>query len=202
MSKQMFMIDIETTGVDPSSEDILQIACVEMKFDANGLWKAGAELNFFQHTDKKPENEFSKKYLKNLFQTCNQVDYTKPAEVRSILLDFFRSCGSREPNNFLCGWNAAFFDLPFLTHKQYLVSPKYIEGKMIGDFHYRIYDLNGVLNFLVNIDKKVEINPLIKKVETMYLKREGEKHDALFDCYRQIDILNGLITMAREEKAK
>lgn len=199
MSSRMFMIDIETTGIDPDCEEILQIAAVEMTFNADGKWDSGREFNFYQHSDRKPDNDFSKKYLTELHKTCNEVDYTPEAEVRQALLDFFRECGASPPNVFLCGWNAGFFDLPFLIRKGYLVPPTWSNGKMQGDFHYRIYDLNGAIQFQANVDGKMEVNPYIKKAEGMSPKIEGSKHDALFDCRRQINILNGLLQIARSE---
>lgn len=121
------------------------------------------------------------------------------------MLKFFKECGAESPNVYMMGWNASNFDLQFLVAKGVLI-PSYYEsdadGKdvMRGDFHYRVYELGGALSLVSNIKPKVSRKDLIEEavaVDTIVPTIPGKQHDALYDCYRQLKILNGLISLAK-----
>src|SRR3989344_1343076 len=130
--KKQFMLDIETTGVDPTVDEVLQIAIVEMTFNAQGLWEMGRKFNFFQHTDRQPESVFSREQMADLFAYCRTQTFVPITEVRQKILDFFRACGAKPPNVFICGWHVGIFDLPFLAHHGYLKAARYEDGKLVG----------------------------------------------------------------------
>lgn len=196
--KRQFMLDIETTGVDPLNDEVLQIAVVEMTFE-NGLWTSGRKLNFFQHTDRQPETSFAKAHMQELFAKCQAQPLIPIAEVRQKILQFFLDCGAKSPNVFISGWNVGIFDLPFLSHHGYLKPARYEEGKLVGDCHYRVFELSGALQFVANLKGKSEINPLINEALRLFPPpEEGTRHDALYDCERQIQMLNGLLELARQ----
>ena len=166
-----------------------------------GLWQKGKIFNFFQHTDRKPETKFALDHMKDIYTRCQQEPFIEPETVRQQILAFCESCGSKSPNIYFCGWNAGIFDLPFLAHHKYLFPARYEADKLVGDCHYRVYELSGALQFVANVRGGNETNPLIKEALKNAPKLEGARHDALFDCERQIHILNGLIQLMRDERA-
>lgn len=202
-----FMIDIETTGIDPIKEDLLQIGVLEVDYDeAAGFWTPGRSFELIQHTNRKPESEFAKKHMAALYERCNVAAITWPSDVRGRLLHFFRECGANTPDVYLMGWNASNFDVPFLVHKNCLRPSEYetdAEGKdvRVGDFHYRIYEIGGAVSLAQNALGYSDRNALTEDALAAYPEiemPEGKEHDAIYDCYRQLRLLNGLIRMTRE----
>jgi hypothetical protein len=198
--KKQFMLDIETTGVDPKTDDVLQIAIVEMSYTPEGYWEIGRQLNFFQNTKRQPENSFAREQMADLFAHCQQQPLVAVPDARQKILDFFKLCGAKSPHVYICGWHVGIFDLPFLAHHGYLNPARYEEGKLVGDCHYRVYDIGGVLQFVANLRGKSEINPLINETLSLFpVPQPGSRHDALFDCLRQVQVLNGLIKIVKEQ---
>lgn len=197
---KQFMLDIETTGVDPLKEEVMQIAIIEMTYE-QGLWQKGKIFNFYQHTDRKPESKFHKDHMMEIFAKCNAAPYVEPEKVREQIIQFCESCGVKSPGIYFCGWNAGIFDLPFLAHHKYLFPARYEGDRLVGDCHYRVYEISGALQFVANVRGGNETNPLIKEALKNAPKLVGSRHDALFDCERQLSILNGLIQLMRDERA-
>jgi len=192
---KQFMLDIETTGVDPRSEEVLQVAILELNF-VNGYWEKGKVFNFFQHTDREPTTKFAREHMAELYKKCKEQEKVPAEEVRKRILAFCESCGVKSPNIYFCGWNVGIFDLPFLAHHGYLLPARYEEDQLIGDCHYRVYELSGAIQFFANVRGTNEVNPLIKEALKVVPAPKGNKHDALYDCERQLSILNGLLRMA------
>lgn len=205
--KQMFMLDIESTGVDKEKDDIIEIGVLEMrKPQAQGKWKPGKSLRMVLHTNKQPESAFAKEHMTALFAEANQREPMSVHNTRHRMLDFFKDCGCVGAKNVLfCGWNAGTFDVQFLVQKGYLVESGYTPdpgrpGKeiMTGDFHYRIYELSGAISLMSDI---LGFSPTL--VRQMAQERagkpliDGRQHDALWDCHNQMNILNGLISLGR-----
>src|SRR5690606_3769402 len=90
---KLFMIDIETTGVDPKTEHVMQIAMIEMTW-ATHEWTMGRSFNFFQHTSQTPTTKFHQEHMKELFARCNAAPLVPAPEVRQKILDFCRECGA------------------------------------------------------------------------------------------------------------
>lgn len=193
---KIFMLDIETTGVDPTKEEVLQIALLEMNFDGH-LWQRGRDFNFFQHTLREPTTKFAQDHMQDIYAKCRAAPMVQPEVVRQNILKFCKECGAEPPNIFFTGWNAGIFDVPFLAHHGYLEPARYENDKLVGDCHYRIYELSGALQFLANVRGHNEINSMIKESHKVLPPPEGNRHDALYDCERQLAILNGLILMGR-----
>lgn len=199
-----FMIDIETTGIDPKENDLLQIGIVEMDFK-NGFWYPGKSFELIQHSPKQPESEFAKEHMKALYKTCNRAKPISVEEVRGRMLEFFRSCGAKPPYVYFAGWNASNFDIPFLVHHGYLVPNKYVmdekgKDRMVGDFHYRIYEMGGALSLAQDVFQYEGRNDTIEKLanlDPIVSLPKGKEHDAIYDCYKQMKILNGLIIAMR-----
>lgn len=193
---KLFMLDIETTGIDPACEEILQIAVIEMNF-IGGLWEKGKTFNFFQNTKRTPDTKFAQEHMKEIYDKCQKSPAVPATEVRKKLMAFFEECGAKAPNIFLCGWNAGIFDVPFMATHGYLSPAKYVNDQLLGDCHYRIYEISGALNLVANVRGNNEINLVLKEAQKKSPKLEGNRHDALFDCERQMHILNALIQMVR-----
>ncbi|MCO5142630.1 MAG: exonuclease domain-containing protein [Oligoflexia bacterium] len=193
---KMFMIDIETSGVDPQTEEVLQIAIIEMNF-IHGYWEKGKVFDLFLHTDRQPTTKFALLHMVDIYKKCNEAPKITKEEVRKKILDFCESCGVLPPNIFFAGWNAGIFDIPFLAHHEYLLPAKYIDDKLVGDCHYRIYEISGALQLIANVKGHNEINTILKEAQKMSPKLEGFRHNALYDCERQMHIINALIRMIR-----
>lgn len=204
-----FMIDIETTGIDPTREDLLQVGILELDY-AEGFWRPRRSIEFEQHTGRKPESAFAKAHMTALYEKCNRAPYASPENLRKAILAFFRACGAESPNVYLMGWNASNFDIPFLVHHRLLVPSSYQMGPdgkdvMVGDFHYRIYELGGSVSLAQNVLGYEDRNKPLEDAKAAYPEielPEGKQHDALYDCYAQTQLLNGLIRLVRNAGAK
>lgn len=202
-----FMLDIETTGIDPAKNELLQIGVLELDY-TGGFWRPGKEFQIFQHTGRKPRDAFAREYMSAIYERCNREPWTPPEDIRERLLSFFHSCGALSPDVYLMGWNASNFDVPFLVHHRILRPTEYVPvpggpDRMVGDFHYRIYELGGAVSLAQNItgmDRSSVIDHAQQLGKIHHTKViEGADHDALYDCHKQTWILNGLIEMARDQ---
>lgn len=196
-----FMIDIESTGTDVVRDEILQIGVLELEF-LMGYWRPGKSLEFELHTNRHPVSEFAKANQSELFEKCHNTPFVAAPAIRSTLLRFFKSCGAISPNVYVMGWNASGFDMPMLVNRGYLephryVTDQYGKDQPAGDFHYRVYEIAGAIALAENVlclDRSELIVDALA-LDTVIQLPEGRKHDALYDCYRQAKLLNGLIYM-------
>ena len=212
--KTHYMIDIETTGVNKETDDVLEIGIVPIELNDEGYWEVELELarhelrqlHLILHNKRQPENLFAKEHMSELYKKCND----KPEGMNYMwakdqIRDFIHG-NTRDDNEpkFFMGWNASNFDCEFLIKKGILDGSRYVEvdGKdtIQGDIHYRIYEQTGALNLLLNstgFSKKTLFalgNDLIPEDVKLDLPK-GKKHDALYDCYSQINMMNGMIAL-------
>lgn len=199
-----FMIDIETTGIDPAKEDLLQVGVLEMDY-REGYWWPGLSLEIIQHSGRQPTTAFAKKHMAPLYAKCNDAPYQSPERIREQILAFFRECGANPPEVYLMGWNASNFDVPFLMHHRVLVQSTYQQNAdgtetRVGDFHYRVYELGGAVSLAQNIlgygNDREGLLKVAKEAMTETHLPIGKEHDALYDCYSQTRLLNGLIRLS------
>ena len=206
-----FMLDIETTGIKARDNDLLQIGILEMSWtwtwEHGGFWVPGREFEIIQHSDRKPESEFAKKRMRKLYELCNKAPRIEVPDVRRAMLDYFRVSGS-EPGwkVFFAGKNAANFDVPFLEHHGYLqpsgreLGP---DGKDIevGDYHYRLFDMTGFLTGAQQVLQMTDRSALEKAAFHIYpeiaMPEGRQEHDGVYDCYRQLRVINGLLRLMR-----
>ena len=205
----MFMLDIETTGIDPETEDLLQIALIEMVPTGTGFYHPGKQFNLFQGTKRYPESEFANTHMAGLYATCRETPVKSSAEIRAQILDFYSLCDPETPpeQTRICGWNASSFDLPFLVKKRCLRPPGYeqVDGKdvEVGDYSYRIYEMGGAVAIAVDVlripaeDRKAFLDRALQSDPVDISLPPGGEHNAVFDCYRQIKMVNGLIALLR-----
>ncbi len=210
-----FMIDIETTGVNQETDEILEIGIVEIENVSmtNGAYwyLTGRQFHKVLHSNRQPESEFAKKHMTALYELCNDTPESENYEkARREIFQFIHPNDwndefkeHSEPKLFM-GWNASNFDMPFMFNKG-LLRPSYytqVNGKetLCGDVHYRIYEQTGsvqLLSDVTGLDRKtievlaMDLNPTNIKLP------EGKEHDALYDCYKQIIMQNGLIKIGR-----
>ena len=64
-----FMIDIETTGIDHTKEDLLSIGILEAEFSQR-YWRPGRSKEWIVRCERKPESEFAKEHMAALYEQC------------------------------------------------------------------------------------------------------------------------------------
>lgn len=201
-----YMIDIETSGVDKKNDEILEVALVEIEL-VNGYWNlTGKQFHRVLHYPGQPKDSFAIKHMSELYLKCNLTDENEDYAKLSTDLPLFLHDGEDEGTpKFFMGWNASNFDIPFMFIKNILTPSYYIETEegqeLRGDVHYRIYEQTGALNFMLNMTglSKKSLRALSNDLNPVYLDLpKGKSHDALYDCYSQINMMNGLIAIGRK----
>ena len=208
MGELRIMLDIETTGIDPETNDLRQIGMVAVRFAKDGYWHKGNTFQTLVHSDMVPRSEFAREHMADLFKRCNEAPYEKIGDIREKVTSFCHGEIGRPTMIHFMGWNAGIFDLPFLVSKSILWPPGYetINGKdrQIGDFHYHVYDLNGSLDLLKNVlmedsNKKIEEYLATLKGYPKYdLPKDAKEHDAVYDCISQLNTLNAALSVFKQ----
>jgi len=207
MMEKHFMVDIESTGVDIERDEILQVGILEVTW-AGRQWEPGRNLEFLIRSERQPESAFAKEHMADLYRRCNEVKPESRSAMRNRILGFFLECGAKNVNEtYLMGWNASNFDVPFLVAWQLLRPSRYETqpdgtDKMVGDFHYRIYEIGGAVSLVQNLLNAPDRNGLLERARAAFpippeQMPAGKPHDALYDCYSQLQLLNGLLCLAR-----
>lgn len=189
------MIDIETSGLDPNTGEILQIGILEVIKDPQGYFYAGRSFEKILHFDEPITDEWILKTHKDLLPRCKAAIYQSPTEVRAEIVRFFQQSGAK--NIYLMGLNAAIFDYPWLVNKGYLKK---------NDVHYRIFELTGSYGLAQAVlhldgdradDRKTFFDMANSSCEWVELPKRSA-HDAIYDCYSQLKTLNGCIKLMRK----
>jgi oligoribonuclease (3'-5' exoribonuclease) len=196
-----FMLDIETTGVELETDSILQVALLEMDFSpAVGIYTAGREfVRTLRYTDT-PEREWIRNTHRDLLKRCKTIPHQSAEQIRTEILTFFKQCGVTGPA-MIMGVNVAAFDLPFMTKKGLLIKPTQdANNNVVGDYHYRVYELKGAYNLAQDI-LKIDSKELFKRAERAFLMSTppGKPHEALYDCYMQFRTLNGVLRLLEKD---
>ena len=118
------MVDIEATGLNPKIDGLLQVAMVECYFNTNSkVWSPEHKVNVFFESTAYPKTLFAKKYQADLYRECREKGIEFKTGVSEVQ-DFLEGCEKDEDGRVVfMGWNASFFDLPFLVEKGVLVRP-------------------------------------------------------------------------------
>lgn len=201
---KLFMIDIESTGVDQNNDDIIEIGIVHMIKRPDGFYLPHNEIyHRVLYTDKKPTSPFAIKHMKDLYEKANTATSYSPREIRQQVVDYLKSCGGTGSKDVqFCGWNSSTFDTPFMVKKRYLVPSGYDkEDNLVGDFHYRPYEISGAIELASDVtgySRKTVLSMAEEIRKPKIDMPKGKDHDAVYDCYSQINMLNGLIAVMRK----
>lgn len=213
-----YMVDIETTGTDKDDDEILQIAVVPIQFEADGrgnkFWLPTYHEPFNRkvYSDRQPTSEFAKKHMTKLYAECNALnperdDIGSVSEHLRIWLHGEENYTKHHQDpKFFMGWNASNFDLEFLFRKGALHPTYYLDldgkgEKLYGDAHYRVYEQTGAIEFMLDItglSRKVLMDLALEMCpDHVKIKNANLSHDAVDDCYYQINLMNGLLELGR-----
>lgn len=211
--ESLYMVDIETTGVRRGKKDkILQIGALEIMKSAAGFWFPVREFEEILHYPGQPETEFAKNHMAALYERCNKApvgfdEYFVGCEFRDWLHEKeIRKEIPKTVKQFM-GWNASNFDLEFLfdfeilERSHYVLNPETGKEELKGDAHYRVYEQTGAIELLKDVTgfsrelvlkMAEEVNPVPVELP------KGKEHDALYDCFKQVNMMNGLIALGRK----
>lgn len=197
--QSMFMVDIETTGLDFYNDKILQIAALKLVWDGVAKeWRPRNPFNVYIPHSLPPQNDWASKHQGALYEKCKTAAHFNKEALRDYLRD-----NKDEPLPVLTGWCVSNFDVPFLVRDR-LISPSAYdrEGNPTGDFMHRIYEIQGALDYVQNVSHydwnvvKKALDPLKEKKMKAYQVAYDipkKSHDALYDCYAQAAFLNALL---------
>lgn len=209
------MIDIETTGIDPATNDLLEIGIVRMVMNNRGYYEPHERYRRVFYSPRKPESSFAKEHMVALYAEANKAPLVETSIIRADILKFFELCGATKRDDVeFCGWNASSFDIPFLHAKGLLKAPGYEPGPdgkdmPVGDHSYRYYEMGGAVSLVQDmIGEGIPRKEVIRMAEVLGQAKStnievgpGKDHDAIFDCLKQIKLLNGLLAMSRGARA-
>lgn len=218
-----FMLDLETTGVDENKDDILEVGILEVQwpFKHGQYWVPGHSFNFVFHNKRQPDNLFAKEQMAELYKLCNETPEENTIELCRIrMIDWLGSLGVKRPNGMkIMGMSIASLDIPFCLKHKLLEKQGYkpdpndpTKEVATGDFHYRMHEQQGGIELCMKAigymgDRSAFVD-MIREVYTTAIPEESpaalagacKPHRALYDCYKQVDIENGLIHMLRHWK--
>ena len=205
MSDISFMIDIETTGVDTMSCNLLQIALLPIKFIDGFFQPYKVAIPSFKtrNFEMSPDgfvftqmysgsvSDFGMKYQTKLYDRCRDLPRSEARNVRKEIIDYTKMVSAVAPFN-IVGKNIGVFDLPILSRLGYLYR---------DDYHYRIEDMSGCFKLAQRVTGKTkeELEKLSLDLNPIKFDIPGTDHEALSDCYRQTAVYNGLIAFLRKE---
>ena len=178
--KKMFIIDIETSGLDELKHGIVEIGAIKYE---------NPEIFYHSLSRLDEEDEIDDNALKINGQTREQVrDINRPTQ-KQILIELYELL-QRENDFYAAGENVVSFDLRFIRAK----AKKYGLKDL---FQYRSYDLHSIASLkyeqifgnLPLKDGKTELG-LSKILEFVGLKDERKKHNALEDCKLEAEAIS------------
>lgn len=211
MNEVVYMIDIETTGVNKETDDILEIGIVPISF-IEGFWKiSGDYFHRIIHSKRSPENKFAIDHMSELYKKCNNQSESQSYQRTATELQYYLhpeldDLDKHASPKLFMGWNASNFDLEFMFKKE-LLTPSYYYMKgdkevLGGDVHYRVYEQTGALQLVCDVtglNRKLAqdlSDQMIPQKHRLELP-QGKQHDAIYDCYSQINMMNGMISLMR-----
>jgi hypothetical protein len=201
VGQQKFMLDIETAGLEfkKSGARLLEIGVLEMVFNGDHF-RPGRSFTRVLPSSARASEWAVANGQQELYTEANRLfaevedagSYFEQA--RQDFTAFFRECGITKPEDLhLAGRNLAGFDLPWLYFFDFLAKE---------DHHYRLYDVTPAL--LLFADAQYLIKEVAEAVCLAHAKPgtpsstyDAAAHTALGDCYRQVEVVNGLLTIMR-----
>jgi len=179
----MMIVDIETTGLNPVKNSIIEIAAI--KFD-----KPDVYFHSLCRIDK--EDEIDPKALEINGQSLKEIrDVNRPSQ-KQALIDFFKWI-NKQQDFFIGGQNVGEFDWNFLRAK----AEKY---GLDFPLHKRTLDLHAVTFFKYLkvhnkffVDKGISSMGLPAILQFLGLRDERGKHNALEDTKLEAECFSRLL---------
>ena len=206
-AKKRFMLDIESTGVNFKRDSVLQIGLLEMIFDEiEGLWQTGRSFNQFLYYAGEPESEFAKKHMAGIYKECSKTAAEPTSMTRQRMLDFFAESGCTKRDQVVfCGWNVSSFDIQMLHAHGLLKPPGYetdpITGidRPVGDHSYRYYEMGGAIQLAADLTgtDPATVRGNLDSIDVGPDLPDSHHHEALYDCYKQVKMLNQIILLVK-----
>jgi len=198
------MLDIEATGTNFKKDKILEVALVELRYQYPFWSWTGNIYNSKIHYPGQPETIFAKEKMAELYKKCNELPPSRNYDCVSKEMKAYLHAKNSDPK-MIMGLNASTYDVPFIFEAGLLSPASHVDDgtgkeKLVGDVHYRIFEMTGAINLIECTTgfSKDTIKNIALEINPMKLEQpKGKEHDALFDCYKQVNLMNGLIELSR-----
>ena len=207
---KLAMTDLETTGIDPTLSEILEIASVLVDFDGFKMTPQGHYHAYIQTDTKANMNDkFVVDFQLGLYEKCNKLSKENNLEnVKKGFKNFLKEkFGNSLPQ--FTGQNFSAFDAGYLLNSGFLAKgSKDKNGKMSSTYNYRSLELQSLI-LMGHTQTEMKYTEFILFCQTLdtetQMPTEGGAHTALYDCYNQIRFFNGysnFMNNSKEERAK
>jgi oligoribonuclease (3'-5' exoribonuclease) len=170
------MVDLETTGTNPAYNAILQLAAVKFNLETG---EVGTET-FDQALSLAP-NRFWDEETRKFWQKLPDVYHSIISRAREpkLVLDNFTLWVAKDQPDIEGGYR--FWAKP-VTFDWSFLSSYYAQHGETLPFHYRYArDVNSYIAGLRGNPQHVSLDDVVPF--------EGDKHNALWDCFHQIQVL-------------
>lgn len=176
------VIDIETTGLDPLTCDILQVAAVveDTALPLKPLKQMPSISFFVRGRDLYTGEPFALSMNHRLFKRISEVGANERADVGPILRSFVEEEGKIEGKVICAGKNFAGFDKQFL-----LQTPGFAKHFLM---HHRTID---PMPLYLRPDDSVppDLDECLRRAGVNMERFAAQRHEALFDCYCVVQAL-------------
>lgn len=191
------MINIETNGTDRNNMEVLEVAALPVYMDPFTGYYAFSGINPFScliHSRSEPKSDLAKRTQVGLYKLCNELPAEQDkAHCREKFLGWLNLIGRDRWSRNMVGKNVVTFDLDILDQVGILLKDEY---------HYRVHEQTGGIFLLEGAMKlgrdevcqaalAVTPTPIPKEI------KELGSHRALYDCYEQVALENGMIRLIR-----
>jgi hypothetical protein len=189
------MTDLETTGIDPTITEIMEIASVEVEFDGFSLTPKSHFHKYIKiNTPPNMNDEFVVKYQLGLYEKCLNLPNENSKEQAIKEWEEYKSkvYGKSQPK--FSGLNFGAFDEQYLLVHGFLKKGyKDDKGKMYSSYTYRHLELQTFIQVgAMQLGMKTtEFCDKMVALDDSVQLPEGSAHTALYDTYRQIKLFNG-----------
>jgi len=206
MKDVRFMVDIETNGIDRDNMVVLEVGVLPVLY-RDRYWRPfeswdkpeGTEpFQYLLHSSLTPQTDFAKKNQSELYKLCNEETTLHTVEdCRMALLNWFNGFDIAPSKRILVGKNVTGFDIPILEQAGILTK---------DDYNYRVQEQTGSIETVTKAlnlrDRNTTYQAALALSPTSMpdaVLKLGS-HRALYDCYEQVNLENGLMSLVRRLK--
>lgn len=182
LPSQLIMIDLEMTGVNPDTDDVLQIAMLQLELDEkHKAYKATKSLNAFLKHKGSPTRDFDKKYLSHVYKRCNKSPLT-PKAFKRTMHDWLGDLkGKVTPTGDCVPCDVEFLYRSGCADRNYFDEN---DNSVEGSFHYEFFEINPL---------KIIAREILGEKDLV--EKPHQEHDALGDCRNQLLELNKCLSI-------